>query len=113
MRRYKNMNSIILTGGLSGLQSVLVQNWIGPVFLIIIAGLSVKFMMQRQFRELAGFLVIGAIVGVLIYGTGTLFGADGLLTKIANGFANLISPESTGTGGGGVGNFINLFGLFK
>lgn len=106
------MNSLlILSGGLSRLQNTLVQNWIGPVFLIVIAALSIKFMMQRQFRELAGFLAIGAVVGLLIYGTGTLFGERGLLTNIAKGFANLITPEST-TGGTTNPNFINFFSNF-
>lgn len=106
------MNTLVLlAGGLGELQSTLVTNWIGPVFLILIAGVSVKFMISRQFRELAGFLAIGAVVAILIYGTGTLFGADGLLTKIAEGFSSLITPESTGAGSGGF-NAINIFNLF-
>lgn len=104
---------ILLNGGLNPIYLKLVQNWIGPLFLLIIAGLSLKFMISRQFRELAGFLAIGAVVAIMIYGTGSIFGPDGLLTNIANGFAGLIEPEAGGPGAGtGPGNTINIMRLF-
>lgn len=110
------MNTLVLlTGGLNPVYMKLVQNWIGPLFLLIIAGLSLKFMISRQFRELAGFLAIGAIVAIMIYGTGNVFGENGLLTNIAKGFANLIQPETGGSApgaGSGPGNTINFMRLF-
>lgn len=95
------------------LGNTLIQNWIGPVFLLIIAGYSIKFLLSRQFRELAGFVVIGALVALMIYGGDTLFGETGLLTKIAQGFSNLIVPEGGGASKpSGAGNFINILRLW-
>lgn len=76
--------------GLVGVQKNLVANWIGPALFIIIAFVSVKFIMQRQFRELAGFLVIAAIVAILVFNATGLFGPDGVFYKIGDSFARLL-----------------------
>lgn len=76
--------------GLGSLQGNLVSNWIGPAFFIVVAGFAIKFIISRQFRELAGFLGIAAVVGLLIFNTGGLFGDKGIFTKIAEGFSKMI-----------------------
>lgn len=90
-----NMSMLLADAGLGDLQTTLVSNWIGPAFLIIIAGMSIKFIVSRQFRELAGFLGIAAVVALLIFNAGGLFGNDGIFYKIADSFSNAIG------GGGG------------
>lgn len=90
-----NLLTFFATAGLGTLQSNLVSNWIGPAFLIVVAGLAIKFIISRQFRELAGFLAIAAVVGLLIFNAGGLFGSNGIFKNIADGFST-----SIGSGGG-------------
>lgn len=75
------MFNYLILAGLDGLRSTLVQQWIGPAALIVIAACAIKFLIDRNFRMLASFVVIGAIVAVLIYGTDTFFGQNGTLKK--------------------------------
>lgn len=88
-----------MAAGLGGVQSNLVSNWIGPAFFIVVAGFAIKFAISRQFRELAAFLGIAAVVALLVFNADGLFGSDGIFTKVADGFANMIG--SGGSGGGG------------
>lgn len=74
--------------GLGTLQANLVSNWIGPILFIVVAGISIKFIISRQFRELAGFLGIAAVVGLLVFNAGGLFGANGVFSGIAEGFSS-------------------------
>lgn len=75
------MLNFLILAGLDGLRSNLVTQWIGPAALIVIAGCSIKFLIDRNFRMLASFIVIGAIVAVLIYGTELFFGQNGTFKK--------------------------------
>lgn len=84
---------LIATTGLGNLQNSLISNWIGPILFIVVAGVSIKFIMSRQFRELAAFLGIAAVVGLLVFNASGLFGDKGVFYKVADGFSNLISPE--------------------
>ena len=75
------MFNYLILAGLDTLRSTLVQQWIGPAALLIIAALSIKFLIDRNFRMLASFVIIGAIVAVLIYGTDLFFGQNGTFKK--------------------------------
>lgn len=92
--------------GLGNLQGSLIKNWIGPAFFIVVAIFAIKFIISRQFRELAGFLGISAVVALLIFNGGSLFSQDGIFYKIAESFSG-----SLGSGGGskGVIEFLNVF----
>ena len=81
---------IATTPGLGKVQDSLVSNWLGPALFIVIAGFSIKFIISRQFRELAGFLIIGAIVAILVFNSDGLFGEGGVFYKISDAFANLL-----------------------
>ena len=70
------MFNYLILAGLDTLRSTLVQQWIGPAALLVIAALSIKFLIDRNFRMLASFVIIGAIVAVLIYGTDLFFGQN-------------------------------------
>ena len=89
------MDTLFLLG-ITAVQDSLISDWIGPAFLLVVAALSIKFVIQRQFRELATFLVIAAVVAVLIFAGSYVFGKDGVFTKVGKDAAGLI------------GNFINL-----
>lgn len=97
--------------GLGALQSNLVSNWIGPAFFIIVAGFAIKFIISRQFRELAGFLAIAAVVALLVFNAGGLFGNNGIFYRIANSFSSSLSSggASSGSGAGGIIDILNIF----
>lgn len=76
--------------GLNRVQTNLVSNWIGPALFIVVGAIAIKFIISRQFRELAGFLGIAAVVALIIFNTDRLFGQRGIFTKIADWLANLL-----------------------
>lgn len=76
--------------GLQNVQTNLISNWIGPAFFIVVGSLALKFIISRQFRELAGFLGIAAVVALIVFNTDRLFGQNGIFTKIADWLANLL-----------------------
>ena len=111
-----NMNMLLASAanaGLGDLQKTLVSNWIGPAFFIVVAGFAIKFIVSRQFRELAGFLGIAAIVALLIFNAGGLFGTDGVFYKIANSFSDGLTSGGSSTGSGGSGGMINILQHFR
>lgn len=86
----------IMLAGLSGIQTSLITNWIGPIFLMGVAAFALVFIKDRAWMKLIGFIGIAAVVGVLIFAGGTLFGsADSGLTGVAKSAA-----VSAGTSGG-------------
>lgn len=97
--------------GLGSLQKTLVSNWIGPAFFIVVAGFAIKFIISRQFRELAGFLGIAAIVALLVFNSNGLFGTNGVFYKIAKAFSSSLEGggASTGANAGGMIDFLKNF----
>lgn len=81
---------LLASPGLGGIQDNLVSNWLGPALFIIIAGVSIKFILNRQFRELAGFLMIAAVVALLVFNADGLFGENGVFYTISEKFAELL-----------------------
>lgn len=100
----------ILAGdsGLGNLKDNLVSNWIGPAFFIVVAGFAIKFVISRQFRELAGFLAIAAVVALLVFNADGLFGSGGIFYNIANGFSGLLGSGGSGSTTGGAGGIIQF-----
>lgn len=88
------------SAGLGSLQKTLISNWIGPAFFIIVAGFAIKFIISRQFRELAGFLGIAAIVALLVFNSNGLFGTNGVFYKIAKSFSTNLDTGGSATGAG-------------
>lgn len=86
------------SAGLGDLQKTLVSNWIGPAFFIVVAGFAIKFIISRQFRELAGFLGIATVVGLLIFYSSGLFGTDGVFYKIAKSLSGDLDNGGSATG---------------
>lgn len=106
-----NMSILLANAGLGTLQTTLVSNWIGPAFFIIVAGVAIKFIISRQFRELAGFLGIAAVVALLIFNAGGLFGTDGIFYNIANSFSGALEGGGSSTGAGGMINILHYLRL--
>lgn len=88
-------NLFPLFSGLSGLQSTLTSDWIGPIFLVIVGAVGITFLIKREIRKLIVFLVIAAIVAMLVYASGSVFGQNQGLTNTASSLAgqvNVIVP---------------------
>lgn len=89
---------LVMLNGLKGLQDSFINNWVGPLFIMAVAVFAVIFIKNRQIRELAIFLVVAAIVGLLIFFGDDLFGSGGSLTDSANELikeVNMIIPRHT------------------
>lgn len=76
-------NLFIVASGLEGLRTTLVDNWLGPAYLIVVAAMSIVFIKDREFRKLGAYFAIATIVAVLIYSTNALFGSNGSLKGTA------------------------------
>lgn len=109
-----NITMFLADAGLGSLQQTLVSNWIGPAFFIVVAGFAIKFIIARQFRELAGFLGITTIVALLVFNADGLFGSGGIFYKIAKAFSEALGNGGGNTGGnGGAGGMINILKNLK
>lgn len=73
--------TVVLGGnGLSELQGTIIDNWLGPVFIVGVAAFALIFIKDRAWMKLIGFVGIAAIVGVLIFAGDALFGKGGNVT---------------------------------
>lgn len=109
-----NITMFLADAGLGSLQQTLISNWIGPAFFIVVAGFAIKFIISRQFRELAGFLGIAAVVALLVFNADGLFGTGGIFYKIAKAFSEALGSGGGNTGGnGGAGGMINILKNLK
>lgn len=67
--------------GLADAQKNIIDNWLGPVMIVVVAIVGVILLWQRQFRAFLGFLVIATIAGLLIFFGQGMFGKNGFFTK--------------------------------
>lgn len=80
--------------GFSQLKDSFINNWLGPIFILVVAAIAIKFVISRQFRELAGFLAIAAVVGLLVFAGDSIFGKSGYLSKMADGIGKGVANNS-------------------
>ena len=66
--------------GLSTVQTNLITNWIGPVYIVLVAAGAIVFLVQREIRKSLVFFIIAAVVGVLVFLGSSLFGSSGNVT---------------------------------
>lgn len=78
-------------GGISTLMTQLLDNWIAPAFIFIVAAISLTFLFKRQFRELATFAIIAAVAGAMIFFGIELFGKNGTFSTLAKDGAQTIN----------------------
>lgn len=75
------LSNFVMNSGLSGLERTIRENWLGPVFFIIVGAVAIYFLINREIRKMMVFLLIAAIVGALIWGASALFGSSGSLSN--------------------------------
>lgn len=87
----------LMNSGLKDISNKLINNWIGPVFLLIVAAVAVKFVVNKQWRELAVTVLIAAVASVLIFAGGDLFGKGKGLTKSSQDLIKQVDGGSANT----------------
>ncbi|PZP18157.1 MAG: hypothetical protein DI600_09895 [Cutibacterium granulosum] len=94
------LNTVVIlasdSAGISGIWDDVRGKWIGPLFLMAVAAFAIKFIKTKEWTKLFGFVGISALVGLLIFGGGALFGGDGVFSKLAGSG----SKKVTNSGGG-------------
>ena len=86
---YDKLGQLPLGAGLSGLSDKLVNDWIGPIYIVLVAVVAITLLMKKEIRSLVAFLVVAVICGLLVYFGKDLFGSK--LTKSAKDAAGSIS----------------------
>ena len=76
---------------ISTLADTLVSNYVGPAAIIIIIAFSIKYLLGGQMRPFFGFLALGIVILVVIYGGKALLGSDSHLIKSASGLVSDIN----------------------
>ena len=95
-------STFVFAAGLEGLKNTILDQWLAPAFVIFVAVLAIKFLKDRQWMQLLGFVGIAAVVGLLMFGSEGLFGKDGSATSVAKDAATQVADGGgSGSGGGG------------
>lgn len=90
--------NLLMSGGLKNVQKTLVENWLGPAYIILVICIAIPMIKDRQIRNLIIFLVFAGVLGVVIFFGDDLFGKNGFFTKgaqevigVKEGSANVIT----------------------
>ena len=75
------MNTIVFAAGIGNPVSSIIDNWLGPAFLLFVAACAITFIKDREFRKLFSYVGIATVVALLISAGNWLFGKDGKLKK--------------------------------
>ena len=87
---------VLANSGLRGLWNTVLSDWITPLFIAMVAVFALFFIKDRAWMKLIGFVGIAAVVGVLVFAGGDLFGGkDKGLTKVAKNAANDIQTVNS------------------
>lgn len=87
---------ISYVAGLQSLWNDVLSGWVKPLFLAAVAVIAIKFLLNRSWTKLIGFVGIAAIVGLLIFAGDALFGsADSGLTGVAKGAVGKVNIVNT------------------
>ena len=89
--------TLIMASGLNGLANSLIKNWIGPVFLVIVAVVAFSFVKSQSWTKLIAFVGIAAIVGALIFFGSDLFGQDGVISGMFTNAGKAVGDANNNT----------------
>lgn len=90
------MDALTHALALGGLADTIIQQWIGPVFIVAIAVFAIIFIKDKAWMKLVSFVGIAAVVGVLIFAGPWLFGDGGIFNNTAKGIAGEINTGGVG-----------------
>lgn len=82
----------LFAAGLSDLWNNVLKNWITPIYIAGLAAFALVLLKNRSWVTLLTFIAFAAIVGVLVFAGGDLFGSKNSgLTKVAKNAASSIN----------------------
>ena len=55
------MNTIVFAAGIGNLVSNIIDNWLGPAFLLFVAACAITFIKDREFRKLFSYVGIATV----------------------------------------------------
>lgn len=64
------------------LSESIIMDWLGPIFLLLVAALSIMFIVKKQWISALSFAGLAIVVGVFIFGGDALFGDGGNLQQV-------------------------------
>ena len=88
------INTIIYSVDIATLQEVwksIVSKWIGPIIIMVMGTLSLKFLLSRQWSQFINFLTIGIGVAVVVYIAPEYFSQNSAAIKSASETARMIN----------------------
>lgn len=93
--------------GLVDLWNNVLRYWITPIYVAAVAVFALVFMKNRSWTQIIGFVGIAAIVGVLIFAGGDLFGGKdkgitGAANKVAKDINTVVAPDAAGSAFDGI-----------
>lgn len=92
MELFNFANAVLVPGaGLEGIRNTLVNSWLGPLALIIIAVVAIILLWQRKIMAFAGFALVATLATMLIFMGGDFFGSDGTLTTTGKDLTSKVS----------------------
>ena len=95
--------TVIYGAGLNELWDNVLSNWITPLYLAAVAIFAIVFLKDRAWMKLIGFVGIAAVVGVLVFAGGEIFGdkdkgLTGVAKKASDDINTIVSPLTLGSG---------------
>ena len=88
------MNAIIMLNAFASITTLttkLVTQYIGPLAIIIIIGVSMKYLLQGMMRPFFAYLALAVLVLVIIYGGASLLSSSSTLIKNASSMAEQVN----------------------
>lgn len=85
------LNMLQTLDGLSSLTEWLLNSWVQPLFLLIVAAMALFLLKDKKMRELIIFLIFAAIVGVFVFLGNDIFGGNRGLTGVAKKAADKVN----------------------
>lgn len=71
---------LLNNNGLNGLKNDVIDNWVGPAFLIVLAVVGLVLVWKKEIRAGLSFIAVAIIGALFIFAGDTLFGKNGNLT---------------------------------
>lgn len=96
MTDFLNTVFIPAASGISGVWDDIRGNWIGPLFFMAVAVFSIKFIKTKEWTKLFGFIGISALVGLMVFGGGIMFGNNGAFSKLAQKSSKKVTDDGGG-----------------
>lgn len=83
--------SFLATFALSNLVDFVINSWIGPAFVLIIAGVAIVLALKRQLAAFLSFAAIAVLAAIFIFFGSDLFGKNGNISKAGKDVATKIN----------------------